>query len=752
MFQKYSDKNGVIHITLLLFIILSAYLMTIGSCVILQTSGSMDNIFSIAKPPHFLQMHTGDLDKERIDKFANDQECITQYEIVEMVNMDGADIWYERKGDDAIGLSESMLDNGFVRQTKNFDYLLDLENNVIKQEDGKIGVPISYMKKYDMSIGDTLTIKNDTYSKTYVINSFVRDTQMASSMASSVRFLLSDSDFAELKEHMGEVEYIVEFRLKDSNQAGEVQKAYVAAGLPSNGQGITYPLIKLINALSSELLAGVMILISVLLILLAALNLSYTISAVLEEEIREIGAMKAIGICNKDIRKMYLKKYNRLAVVGCIAGYVAGIGSNSYFTKEIRLMLGNQTLGWKGILFSALAVVCVYWLMMHLSKKILKRIGNITVVQSLVYGETGATGKRKSWLLITVVFFLATNVMLLPMNLMHTVQSKEFTNNMGNSDCDIWMEMQMKDEMKEKCEKLLTALKTDERIQGYEVFANTKCETKGKEETETIQIQWGDYLNFPIHCIQGNSPQKEGEIALSCLNQKKLDKKVGDWMEVVYGDEVIKCRVTGIYQDITSGGYTAKAFCQDQLWNGYSYTVLADCEDANAARVIANEYGSAYPFAKILPTEEYTRQTFGSITDSFGNAAYVAIAAALFIGTLITVLFLKLQIARDASQTATLRVLGFSMTDIIRQYMKKGFFAAFIGVCAGVIWCNTGCEKVVGLVLSLMNSGLAQFQFEVQPEYNLFVCPVLLLGCVLLTTYMCAREIRKHEIVKMLQE
>ena len=781
MFQKQFQKNKVIHLTLLLFMILSAFLMTIGSCVILQTSGSMENIFSIAKPPHFLQMHTGELEEEKIEKFADSMECITQNEIVEMVNIDGANIWYEKKGSDAVSMAESMLDNGFVRQTKYFDYLLDLENNIVKQEDGEIGVPISYMQKYDMAIGDSITITKGDFSKTYEIKNFLRDAQMASSMASSVRFLLSDHDFMELKDHVGELEYIVEFRLADSNQAGEVQKCYEASDMPANGQGITYPLIKLVNALSSGLLAGAMILVSIILILIAALNLRFTILAVLEEEIREIGAMKAIGISNKDIKKMYLKKYRILAAVGCMIGFVIGMFTNKIFTKNIRLMLGDQALGMKGILISMLAVLLVYWFMIFLCKKILKRIGNITVVQALVYGETGTRRKetkkcsfalqkycknhvnlyfslkslwqkRKSWLLIVVVFFLAANVMLIPMNLVHTVQDKKFANDMGNAECDIWMELQTKDCIEENCEKLVSALKNDKKIKNYSVFSTNKCKTAGKDGVETLQVQWGDYSDFPIHCIEGSLPQREGEIAISYLNQVKLGKNVGDFMEITMDNQKKEYKITGIYQDLTSGGYTAKAYCNKKLNSVQSYTIYANCEEKSEVGKLAKQYGEKFSFAKILPMEEYAAQTFGSVVDTFDDAAYVSVVVALFIGILITVLFLKLQSAKEYSEIATLRVLGFSLSDIMKQYMIKGCVASLLGILLGVLWCNTGCEKIVGLVLTLMDSGIADFAFVAQPLFNFVVCPLILLLTALAATYLCARKIKNYELIKMLKE
>lgn len=781
MQKKQFQKNTVIHLTLLLFMILSAFLMTIGTFIILQTSGSMENIFSIAKPPHFLQMHTGNLDKEKIEQFAESVEYVSQSEIVEMVNLDGANIWYKKNGNDAVSLAESMLDNGFVKQNTYFDYLLDLDNNVVKQEDGEIGVPISYMEKYDMAVGDIITVTKGDFSKTYEIKNFIRDAQMSSSMASSVRFLLSDHDFTELKEKAGEVEYIVEFRLNDSGLAGDFQKLYEASGMPVNGQGITYPLIKLVNSLASGLSAGAMILVSIILILIAAFNLRFTILAVLEEEIRQIGAMKAIGISDRDIYKRYLKKYRILAIVGCIIGFLIGMLTNKLFTKDIRLMFGEQAWGLKEIMISMMAVLFVYWFMIHLCKKVLKRIRNITVVQALVYGETGTRRKktekcsfslqkycknhvnlylslknlvqqRKSWLLIVIVFFLAANVMLVPMNLIHTFQDKKFANTMGSADCDLGIELQTKDHIEENCEQMIHSLENDTRIKNYSVFSTNKCEIAGGDERETIQVQLGDYSDFPIPCIEGNSPKKEGEIALSYLNQIKLGKNVGDFLEITVNDQQRKYQITGIYQDLTSGGYTAKAYHISKLDKVQNYTIYANCEKSSEVREVAEQYSQMFSFAKVLPMEEYTSQTFGSVIDTFDNVAYIAAFAAVFMGILITVLFLKLQSAKEYSEIAALKVLGFSVKDIVKQYLFKGGIASTIGIILGILWCNTWCEKMISFVLSFTNSGIAEFEFVVQPIWNFVICPLGLFLAALVSTYICIGEVKNYNVIKMLQE
>ena len=76
-----------------------------------------------------------------------------------------------------------------------------------------------------------------------------------------------------------------------------------------------------------------------------------------------------------------------------------------------------------------------------------------------------------------------------------------------------------------------------------------------------MNIEIGDFSVFPLNYLDGRAPEKAGEISLSFANASTdgLNKKVGDEVTVQTGGEEKTLKVTGIYQDITNGGKTAKA-------------------------------------------------------------------------------------------------------------------------------------------------------------------------------------------------
>lgn len=787
MLKKEWKKNKVIFITISIFVILASLLMTIGTVVIMQTADSMNALFEIANPPHFLQMHTGEIDRQEIEDFAKKDNRVEAYEIVEMLNVDAANIWYQRqnaKDSKLISMSGNMMDNGFVSQNRQFDFLVDENNEVIKQADGQIGVPINYKTQYGLALGDTLMIQTEDFYKEYVITQFVRDAQMASTLASSTRFLMSDADHEELIKNLGEPEYILEYLFDDSGYASEFQKKYEAedSGMPKNGQAITYPLIKMLNVLASGLTAGMMVLISALLIAIAVFILKYTILSSLEEDVYEIGVLKAIGISNKDIEKQYFVKYRVIGVIGCIIGYVLGLILSRLFTASIRTMFGSSDMGIAEILLPIVTVFAVYLMIITKTRKVLKRIRKVTVVQALVHGEMSKPKKEKNhagvfplkkfcnkhvniylgikelfaekkmWILIAVVFLLASNVILNPLNLVSTFRSPRISEYMGLANCDVEVIIQAQQDLAEKCNTITNEVKSDPRITDYSVYAVRKYHVVTGDGEESLQVEMGEYHQFSTNCIEGRTPQAEGEMALSYLNAKKLGKGVGDSV-TVYENHIGKPYIVcGVYQDITSGGYTAKMYANQLPEDAKNYMILFNCKDSEQISEVASYYDRKYDSVKSLPLKEYAYQTFGSVIDSFEKAAIGVVMVVGIIILLIMVLFLKLHGAKHQKTFVMYQVLGFNESDQLKQYLVKVGLMASLGIVLGVLTTNTIGAMLVGGLLSLAGVTIANFKYIGNIWMNLLICPAALLVLALIITTAYVRTTRTQSDVRLMQE
>lgn len=777
-------RNKTINIALLLFIILSAYLMVCGTIIIIQLTGSVDAIFQKARTPHFMQMHSGDYDQSLIDDFVNGNNGIDGQQTVQMVNMDSACIYFIKKdSNEKVILSDDMVDNGFVVQNPNFDYLLNLDDKVVIPEEGYLAVPVDYMERYNLELGDTIVIEDGTYFEKYIISDFIRDSQMAASMASSVRFLMNESDYVKLRDYEGEVEYIIEFFLKDSSKARDFQNEYEtdARQLPRNGQGVTYNLVRLADSLADGITAAVIILVSFVLVIIAGINLRFTILATIEEEVREIGTMKAIGFLNKDVKSIYLIKYRILCIIGCVLGYLVAINTSGIFTKSITMTFGEQQMKLWQYFIPVLSVFLVYMLVIFFCRRTLKKIENVTVVGALVRGEMQVRKKKqqvnigmplekskvssinlfmgfreliikfKTWIMLPIVFALALSIIVIPLNLLSTFSSSKFVTYMGSATCDVRIDLQEK-ELLYKKDEIDKELSADQNVSAVNTFATCNYKVQGEEGWETLRVECGDFSKFSVSYLKGTHPIGPNQIALSFLNAERFGVEVGSEIGLCIDGKELEYEVCGIYQDITYGGYTSKIVYDynpdDVVW----YTYYINLYNNSKVDSIADTFRAEFPYAKVTPIEDFVGQTFGTITKSLSKAVNAIIIVASLVTVLITVLFLRLQLAKDCSQNAILKAMGFSHGDLTAQYLVRTCIVGAIGIVLGLILANTLGEKLISTMFKILNMGLVQIVFLISPVKVFIMCPILIITVIVFSTYLSTADEKKNNIMQMIKE
>jgi len=342
----YNDlvRHKAVNAALVAILVLSAFLMATGSMVIERLAGSVGGLFEQAQPPHFLQMHKGEYDMSALEAFATGHDEIDSWLVTEMVGYESNALSWDRPSTGESGsMSSSRFDNLFVTQNDEFDHLVDEFGNIPEPARGEVYVPVKYEQAFGLKAGDTLTVSTDQGPFTLDVRGVVKDAQMAASANSATRVLISDEDFEQLGQAGGLPEVIVEYRLTDAGLANDVQRAYEAdEALPKNGPAVTGQQIQIINTFSDGLSAMALIFISLLLIVVALLSLRFVITGTLEDDVQEIGAMKAIGIPDRVISRMYLSKYIVMTLVACVVG---GASTSATACSWLRTRQGGGSGG-----------------------------------------------------------------------------------------------------------------------------------------------------------------------------------------------------------------------------------------------------------------------------------------------------------------------------------------------------------------------------------------------------------------------
>ncbi|HEX6306041.1 MAG TPA: ABC transporter permease [Anaerolineales bacterium] len=768
------SKKKRITIVLFIFVLLSALLVASGSNMIMELFNSLNYLFVKSDAPHFVQMHAGEVDQADIDRWSSSNSLVKSQQTVEMINIDGSNIYM---GDDEIPEKNSVMDIGFVKQNRLFDFLLDLENQVIQISKGEIAVPIYYMQQNDLKIGDKVRVSNQAFTMEFAIVDFVRDAQMNPSIISSKRFVINEADFEHLKKNLGEIEYLIEFQLTDLSKLREFSNAYVSSNLPMKGPAVDYNLFKTLNVLTDGIVAAVMILVSILINVIALLSLGFTILATIEEDYREIGVMKAIGIQQEDIRKIYLAKYIVMAGLAAVFGYLASLFLNRLVTANIMLYIGRAPKSVLQYFVPILAVGLIFLIVVAFCLLVLRRFNKISAVEALRSGTTGETqvSKRslalhksqffnvniflglrdvqqrfKMYRLLFVVFFVCTFIIIIPVNFLNTIQSPSFVTYMGIGRSDIRIDLQQSDDIVQRFDELITYIKNDKDVVRFSPLVTSRLKVINREGLqENIQVETGDFSIFPLEYVKGRAPTQDNEIALSYLNSQEIQKSVGDRLRLVVHGEEREMVVSGIYQDVTNGGLTAKANLpfnnvETVLW----YVVSLDVKTGINQKI--TEYSRAFYPAKVTHLEGYLAQTFGNTIQQIKLITGLAIVIAVLVSVLITSLFMKMLIAKDTPQIAIMKSIGVSLQDTRVQYVTRALVVLNIGIILGTIISNTLGQYLVSAIWSQM--GASEIQFVVDPLQAYLLAPLALMTVVTLTTIMSIVSIKETNIAEMILE
>ena len=768
-------KSKAITLTTVIFVAAAAMLVSLAAILIVNLTGSIDTLMTQSKTPHFMQMHSGKIDTARLTAFADQNGSVDEFQVLEFLNVDGARIVINGSS-----LAGSVQDNGFSVQSKKFDFLLDLDGNIINPSLGQLYVPICYMKDNTAKIGDKAMV----YGKEFTVAGFLRDSQMNSTLCASKRFLVSEEEYTQIK-GLGSTEYLIEFRLKDLAALGTFETAYTAAGLEANGPTITYQLFKTLNAISDGMMIAVILLISVLVVAIAFMCIRFTLLAKIEDDYREIGVMKAIGLRVSDIKKVYLAKYTAIAAAGCILGFALSFVFKDALLENIRLNMGESNNSSFALIFGIIGILLVFLAITAYVKGVLRRFRKISAAEAIRFGTSqeksaginhfylsrnrlldtniflgvkDILARKKLYATMLAVLVISAFIIIVPQNLYNTISSKSFIRYMGIGSYDMRIDIQRVDDASGeasdiigKAAEVAKAMEADSAISKYTVLttkAFTAVMNDGSEES--IKIELGDHSAFPVEYSKGRAPAAENEIALSAINANELGKSVGDVITISVNGNAKDLTVSGIYSDITNGGKTAKAVFQDNSADIMWCIICAEVSDKSLVAGKVSEYAGRFGSAKVTGVDEFILQTFGSTMNSVKKASYAAIAIALAITALVTLLFMKMLVSKDRYSIAVMKAFGFTNSDITAQFISRSVFVLIVGIILGTLMANTLGEMLAGAVIA--SFGASSFKFVINPLWAYLLCPMMMVCAVLIATIIGTSGAGKIKISESIKE
>lgn len=312
-------------------------------------------------------------------------------------------------------------------------------------------------------------------NKEFNIAGFIRDSQMSSMMASSKRFLVSKTDYEEVKK-LGEEEYLIEFLLKENTDIDSFATDYGKAGLYANGPAITKPLIRMMNALSDGIMILVIFLVGIGVLLISLLCIRFITALGVEQDRKEVGMLKALGIENKHISFLYLSKYMLFSFVGAVLGLLGAGILERPLSEKLRELYGMSDKGLLAVSITFFACILVQTVILLFIKNVLKKVEKMSTLEALFSVQTkGKNRERSQYVIIGMVVVACMALTLIPQNLYSTISSPQFVTYMGIGDAGIRMDVRQSEDITGITENLLEKLSNDSDVFKYVALKTEPC-------------------------------------------------------------------------------------------------------------------------------------------------------------------------------------------------------------------------------------------------------------------------------------
>ena len=458
-------KKDLMHrksVNLILFLFITIATVFLASSVnnILVVSSSVDYYMDYANIPDVNLVAVNSGEKEKIIKWIETEAPgVKDYGYQEMLSVEQKNLHRENgKKFNAEGLSLFLSE-----ESSDYCKGFDPNGGALHLQDDEIGMPAFLMDKNDLKVGDKVRISLNGRDKTFTLKTVVKDAAFGNDMVGMSRIFMNSDMYREFKKAGSEQTYALYFI--NVSSISEFTEAQNLQSFPSVLNTVSRSMYSMIYSFDL-ILAALLILVGICMILIALLVLRFTLLFTMEEEYREIGIMKAIGLRDKAIRRLYLVKYTLLVSSGAFLGLLISVPISRIMVAGVSV---NMIMEDSGVNFfvNILCTLLIIFLVMLFCMNCTRKLSRITAISAIRGGHSGESFAKasalylfkqkylrvpaylgindmlthlKRYALLLVTFCISFVLITIPLNTINTMQSSEMASKFTvNTDSAVYI-------------------------------------------------------------------------------------------------------------------------------------------------------------------------------------------------------------------------------------------------------------------------------------------------------------------------
>ncbi|MCL2560226.1 MAG: ABC transporter permease [Turicibacter sp.] len=618
--KKDLKRKKVMNLIIFMFITLCTVFLASSVSNLMATTTALDYFSEQSNLSDYFIV-VGDPESELTDWLEDEEnENVIEFVIEELINLDAERILIGDTGNEMEGMI--MLASLPVEMIVPLDfYNVPFE----ELENGEIAITFREARQHDIEIGDTLYIEIDDVTHEFEVAHFVKDIMFFP------RLFITQYDFDQIIEET-EVSLVYTYMINvdDIDEFTTELNREMISGLGTRVRAEMFTTGFMIELMMMIIL----VLIGMCLIVISFVVLRFAIVFTLQEDFKEIGIMKAIGLKDKEVKKVYMIKYFFLALLGAMLGFFISFPFGEWLISDVQENIAfpdTDAMFWARVI-STVVIVSLILLFSYMSTRKLKKF---TAMQAIRSGETGERfdqktlihlhrrkrmpailflalndvfSQMKSYLVLLVVFTLGYLLAVIPLNASNTLSSEKLASLAGVPIADVTFD-QLDFEttpFEGRIEDLRDELASMERFyrhRGVEMTLQAQVTFAGMLYTDEVYegfivnnisqtIRYSREVDGDVAMYRGYAPEAEDEIAITTRMASQLALYIDDEINLHIDGESKRLTITGIYEsDFDFGIY---------LYNRLVPDVSEDEDERVDVFVSGNEFAYRVAIEEII--------------------------------------------------------------------------------------------------------------------------------------------------------
>lgn len=626
-------------------------------------------------------------------------------------------------------------------------------------------------------IGDEFKLTFDNTSTfTFTVSGFYEDIYFSTINTTTMGLILPHETYLNIEEQLNFKNSGVLFSLKTANPnesealSLKYRKAFTKA-LPDNTliDTVNYWIVKTSRTLTASIGSLIIVGFSLLLTLVALIVVNFRIKSSIDDDMKNIGALKAMGYTSKQLMLSFLIQFLVLGLAGAAAGIVCSYPAMPILSNMFAAQSGliwNQLPTPVAIGLTILILAAAISAVAAVSTARIKKIHPITALRT---GIQTHSFKKNSFpldktrlslmaslsfkqLTIDIKQGMLTCIIMIIISftgVFAVVMYHNFVNDLSAFKAlgaAPYFHYMLTASTPQEAEEMIKEIQSREDTDKAIIYANNAMQYEGEHTGIVYTTDDIEELTShnPVFLYDGRYPKHENEVAINGLIAATLEKKPGDTILVGDSSKKHEYIITGFIQGsgymgrdmyMTNGGY--KRIMPDYQLKG----IVGFMKDTGDIDSLLADIKSKFPnTAQATNYDDLINSTMSIYTDIVSKIAIIICIISVLMIWLILYLIINTMLIKKKRDFGIQKTLGFTTRQLILQNVTSVIPVVGIGALIGCVMGYFLINPFISLIFT--NIGICKTNLAVTPLMCIGIFTAVIAAGTFIAV-MLSRKIRK---------